>query len=197
MPAGKALFGWVWLNREHESFMNCAVVHIEHRTATMIDSGGSQKIPSLTESVESDKKSINTWLQGCSLPTATTAEYNRRVSSLASVLRQSSEPQGRYALQTDTLSTQYQQGEREMIKELQSKPKSKSIPPRLNGNACVWESAPSMEVSYYTVDALCAPNAKQNTRESEHFEIGWNEPCGVVSGDGAYPIRAIECAMFS
>ena len=28
MPEGKALFAWIWLNREHESFMNCAAVQI-------------------------------------------------------------------------------------------------------------------------------------------------------------------------
>jgi hypothetical protein len=28
IPEGDAIFGWVWLNREHESFMNCAKVHI-------------------------------------------------------------------------------------------------------------------------------------------------------------------------
>lgn len=92
---------------------------------------------------------------------------------------------------------QYQQEDEEMTKKLQSKPRFKSIATRLNGNACVWESAPSMEVSYYSVDALCAPDAKQNTRESELFEIGWNEPCGVVTSDGTYPIREMECAVFS
>ncbi|CAN9238383.1 unnamed protein product [Alternaria alternata] len=28
MPSGPAVFAWVWLNREHESFMNCASVQI-------------------------------------------------------------------------------------------------------------------------------------------------------------------------
>lgn len=63
--------------------------------------------------------------------------------------------------------------------------------------ACAWDSAPSMVVSYYTVDAACAPNAKMNVPESDTFEIGWNEPCGVVEGDGEYPIKEMDCNMFS
>ncbi|CAA9960962.1 hypothetical protein P3342_006526 [Pyrenophora teres f. teres] len=34
MPAGDALFGWVWLNREHEAFMNCAKVNIAADSST-------------------------------------------------------------------------------------------------------------------------------------------------------------------
>jgi hypothetical protein len=64
-------------------------------------------------------------------------------------------------------------------------------------DACAWDSAPSMVVSYYTVDAACAPNAKMNVPESDTFEIGWNEPCGVVEGDGEYPIKDMDCNMFS
>lgn len=63
--------------------------------------------------------------------------------------------------------------------------------------ACAWDSAPSMVVSYYTVDAACAPNAKMNVPESDTFEIGWSEPCGVVEGDGQYPIKEMDCNMFS
>lgn len=62
--------------------------------------------------------------------------------------------------------------------------------------ACAWDSAPSMVVSYYTVDAACAPNAKMNVPESDTFEIGWMEPCGVVEGDGEYPIKEMDCNMF-
>lgn len=63
--------------------------------------------------------------------------------------------------------------------------------------ACAWDSAPSMVVSYYTVDAACAPNAKMNVPESDTFEIGWNEPCGVVEGDGEFPVQEMDCNMFS
>jgi hypothetical protein len=64
-------------------------------------------------------------------------------------------------------------------------------------SACDWNSAPLMMVSYYTSDAECAPNAKINTPESDTFEIGWEEPCGVVEGDGEYPIKPMDCNMFA
>jgi hypothetical protein len=63
-------------------------------------------------------------------------------------------------------------------------------------DACDWNSAPAMEVSYYTPDAKCAPNAKQNTPESDEFELGWDVSCGVVDGDGEYNIKMMRCDMF-
>lgn len=63
-------------------------------------------------------------------------------------------------------------------------------------DACDWASAPAMEVSYYTIDAKCAANAKQNTPESDEFELGWDVSCGVVDGDGEYKIKMMECDMF-
>jgi hypothetical protein len=63
-------------------------------------------------------------------------------------------------------------------------------------DACDWATAPAMEVSYYTEDAKCAPNAKLNTPESDNFEIGWDVKCGVVNGDGEYKIKMMDCKMF-
>jgi hypothetical protein len=60
-------------------------------------------------------------------------------------------------------------------------------------DACNWDSAPAMEVSYYTEDAKCAPNAKQDTPESDTFEIKWDVSCGVVEGDGEYPLKTMQC----
>lgn len=34
IPAGDHLFGWVWLNREHESFVNCAKVSITNSSSS-------------------------------------------------------------------------------------------------------------------------------------------------------------------
>jgi len=34
IPAGQHLFGWVWLNREHESFVNCAKVSITNDSSS-------------------------------------------------------------------------------------------------------------------------------------------------------------------
>lgn len=63
-------------------------------------------------------------------------------------------------------------------------------------DACDWNSAPAMEVSYYTSDAKCAPNAKILTPESDNFELGWDVSCGVVEGDGEYKIKMMECNMY-
>jgi hypothetical protein len=63
-------------------------------------------------------------------------------------------------------------------------------------DACDWASAPAMEVSYYTSDAKCAPNAKVNMPESDSFELGWDVNCGVVEGDGEYNIKMMECNMY-
>lgn len=63
-------------------------------------------------------------------------------------------------------------------------------------DACDWASAPAMEMSYYTIDAKCAPNAKANTPESDDFELGWDVSCGVDKGDGEYKIKMMDCNMF-
>lgn len=63
-------------------------------------------------------------------------------------------------------------------------------------DACAWDTAPSMMISYFTVDAACAPNVKMTSHASDAFELGWNEPCGVIEGDGEYPIKFIDCDMF-
>jgi hypothetical protein len=63
-------------------------------------------------------------------------------------------------------------------------------------DSCDWASAPAMEVSYYTSDAKCAPNAKTLMPESDTFELGWDVSCGVVNGDGEYKIKMMQCNMY-
>jgi hypothetical protein len=63
-------------------------------------------------------------------------------------------------------------------------------------DACDWASAPAMEVSYFTSDASCAPNAKMLMPESDEFELGWDVSCGVVEGDGEYKIKMMDCHMY-
>jgi hypothetical protein len=50
-----------------------------------------------------------------------------------------------------------------------------------------------METSYYSAGASCAPDAKLNNAESDDFEIGWSDACGIVEGDGEYSIQNVEC----
>jgi hypothetical protein len=63
-------------------------------------------------------------------------------------------------------------------------------------DACDWATAPPMEVSYFTSDAKCAPNAKSLMPDSDEFELGWDVSCGVVEGDGEYKIKMMECNMY-
>lgn len=60
-------------------------------------------------------------------------------------------------------------------------------------DACDWNTAARIETSYYCIYASCAPDAKRNNPESDDFEIGWGDACGVVDGDGEYTIWIIEC----
>ena len=62
-------------------------------------------------------------------------------------------------------------------------------------DACDWNSAPAMEVSYYTPDANCAPNAKAHMPKSDAFELGWDVSCGVVEGQSEFEIKMMSCAM--
>jgi hypothetical protein len=50
-----------------------------------------------------------------------------------------------------------------------------------------------MDTSYYSTGASCAPDAKLNNAESDDFEIGWSDACGIVEGDGEYTIQNVEC----
>ena len=64
-------------------------------------------------------------------------------------------------------------------------------------DACDWATAPPMEVSYYTKDAKCAPNAKINFPESDNFELKWDVSCGVVQGKTDYQLKTMNCNMYA
>ncbi|EMD66420.1 hypothetical protein COCSADRAFT_84949 [Bipolaris sorokiniana ND90Pr] len=115
IPTGIAVFGWIWLNREHEFFMNCAAVQISSSSSS-----------TTTRTYKSFKT------------------LHRRLENSAS-------------------------------------------------DVCDWNTAPSMETSYYSVDARCAPSAKLKNLKSDEFEIGWGDVCGVVEGDKEYTIQNIKC----
>ena len=66
-------------------------------------------------------------------------------------------------------------------------------PDSLASDACDWNAAPRMDTSYYSTGASCAPDAKLNNAESDDFEIGWSDACGIVEGDGEYTIQNVEC----
>jgi hypothetical protein len=308
MPEGKALFAWIWLNREHESFMNCAAVQIGQGSGnyttptnppkpsgsatqpTQPDDKPSYGTPSKPtppsgppskptpssgppssapgkpsygvppsqdedseeapsnedgkpsnddeessnedegnhsedegsssedEGSWSDSEDEGVWNEDGEKPSEEETESWNGDYNEAGESGQDSKGEKPYSLRRDVRSRTYmidgfkcactsaeprrcpcsggnsiaQRG----IAERKALRKHRREAIRKRASACDWNSAPSMIVSYYTSDAACAPNAKINTPESDTFEIGWEEPCGVVEGDGEYPIKPLDCNMF-
>jgi hypothetical protein len=140
MPKGDALFAWSWLNREHESFFNCAKVHIESNDRNEPRSAQLGETPHAEERPFDEHRVM--------------AKYGRHYKSPHNP-------------------------------PLQSAHKHTDV--------CIWKSAPTMETSYYTIDATCMPNAKLVRPASDNFEVGWDVSCGVVEGDGEYSIERVNC----
>ncbi|KAF1351449.1 hypothetical protein EJ07DRAFT_138053 [Lizonia empirigonia] len=245
MPSGKALFAWIWLNREHESFMNCAVVRIADGSGNEAVSTRSTTFDILTAEVAIPSSSV---LSSSSVTRATdsyhpmmsarpTSFHGNRITELSRAVAPHDHDAieaGVHAKPNDPESESFLRTKEEGVSERRQSVKLKtsngyrnkdeSRPGRSGrdhssqeqslaglmtlrasrrdarkkgAGACAWDTAPSMMISYYTIDAACAPNAKIIFRDSDSFEIGWNEPCGVVEGDGEYPIKVIDCDMFS
>ncbi|KAH5617495.1 hypothetical protein HBI23_255590 [Parastagonospora nodorum] len=114
IPSGEALFVWVWLNREHEAYVNCAKVRI---------GAGEDGAASASRSSGASRSAV-------SLPRSTGA----------------------------------------------LKP-----PPQSSTEA------------YFADGARCMAGAKLSNPTSDEFEYGWDVPCGMIAGDGAYPIRTVGC----
>ncbi|KAF1927093.1 lytic polysaccharide monooxygenase [Didymella exigua CBS 183.55] len=282
MPEGKALFAWIWLNREHESFMNCAAVQIgegsgntttpTNPAAPSVSATKPSKPSSSTYQPDDEQPQYSVAPQPTSTRAAGKPSYPTASASPAQPEDDESteEPSYDAPSEDDSEETDDSEGtdnseEEEEDNDYKDSEESDneetdnkwSHPGHWNSNrhqsikykmidehkckvdtvtkraececkatsgcsnqkralverkavrivrrdaikkradACAWNSAPSMVVSYYTVDAACAPNAKMNVPESDTFEIGWSEPCGVVEGDGEYPIKEMDCNMFS
>jgi len=287
MPEGKALFAWIWLNREHESFMNCAAVQIGEgsgNTTTPTNpaapsvSATKPSEPSSSGYAPSQSDKPDNEPQYSTLPanpsptggrpsypgsSATPSKPDNEESgeepsceapaednSNESDEENSDEEGDNSGDESDDEGSDNENSENETENKWNGRPgrwnphrrqsykykmvdehkcKIDSVAKRAEceckassgctsekralverkavrmvrrdalkkrAGACAWDSAPSMVVSYYTVDAACAPNAKMNVPESDTFEIGWMEPCGVVEGDGEYPIKEMDCNMF-
>ncbi|KAJ4310746.1 hypothetical protein N0V94_008295 [Neodidymelliopsis sp. IMI 364377] len=289
MPEGKALFIWIWLNREHESFDNCAVVNIGKDSGNTTTPTNPAK-PSVSATKPTTPSSPayqpsqpdnEDQYSAPPAPTSTRAADSPSYPTASSTSAQpdnedsSDEPSYEAPSEEDSKDTdnedndddssddnnddssdeedsndsdedsdseetdnkwqgrhghwnshRHQMAKYKMIDEHKcritakravcdckaatgcSKMKRELTERKAlrmtrrdafkkRADACAWDSAPSMVVSYYTVDAACAPNAKMNVPESDTFEIGWVEPCGVVEGDGEYPIKDMDCNMFS
>ncbi|KZM20340.1 uncharacterized protein EKO05_0006864 [Ascochyta rabiei] len=285
MPEGKALFAWIWLNREHESFMNCAAVQIGEGSGNTTPTNPAKPSVSATkpnspsssayqptQPDENDQYSaappVPTSTRAAGYPSYPTAsasptqpgdEESTEEPSYDAPSEDSSEETDDSEDSDDSSDEEDSNNDNEESDNEETEDKWSGRPGRWNSHrhqtvkykmidehkckitlrsdradascvckassgcspqkrglterkalrmarrdaikkradACAWNSAPSMVVSYYTVDAACAANAKMNVPDSDTFEIGWNEPCGVVEGDGEYPIKDMDCNMFS
>ncbi|KAH7071678.1 hypothetical protein FB567DRAFT_208956 [Paraphoma chrysanthemicola] len=261
MPNGDALFAWIWLNREHEAFMNCAKVKItggsgnttpttpsqpSSPATTPKQSSGTtpqQPVSSTTPQQPDDEEETSPQLPDDEEDTPPPAKTSRaprptrtgrpgpRPTTTSSSLHAKPTPssndeddsEGHWwsrphkEVKADTRkysvdgwscacrreilnprcycdSSDSSAEKRAAIEKKALRMHRRNLSKRVD--ACDWASAPAMEVSYYTSDAKCAPNAKVNMPQSDSFELGWNVNCGVVEGDGEYNIKMMECGMY-
>ena len=191
MPSGPAVFAWIWLNREHESFMNCASVQIGSSSSNSTVSIYSSSSTGLTTSHTAIPARTDGILRGGE-------PYES--SNLNGV------PTGRDSWSGSKLTrSRWEHLEHRHSRKSHryyyvrkayrdhSPRKHYRKPKRLVSDTCDWNSAPRMETSYYSTDATCAPNAKLDNPSSDTFEIGWDDACGIVEGDNEYAIQEIEC----
>jgi len=225
IPEGPAIFLWIWLNREHEAFSNCAKVNIV--------SGSGSSPPAQPSTPAQPKPSQYPAMpqppaQSSSKPNfpAPAPQSSTKPSPPApSPSKQPTNDNPKYGErphpdvnsgdrkynvddwtcicgQGPTNSRCFCWGDevdappekRATVEKKALRMHRRSLYKRVD--SCDWASAPAMETSYYTSDAKCAPNAKINMPESDDFEISWDVKCGVVQGDGEYPLKLMQCGMY-
>jgi hypothetical protein len=179
MPKGPAVFAWIWLNREHESFMNCASVHIGKDSSDNTQTGGAH-----SSSVQSTARARSTDRHGHKKSTS----IPRKTWSIASPTGSPWE-QIRHKHRRKHFKYYYVRA----VERRKTLPRHSILLKKRATQVCDWASAPIMRTSYYTTDAICAADAKVKKVESDSFEISWRDACGVVEGDGEYPIKDMKC----
>ncbi|KAH7389880.1 hypothetical protein BKA66DRAFT_460026 [Pyrenochaeta sp. MPI-SDFR-AT-0127] len=246
MPEGDALFAWVWLNREHEAFMNCAKVKIgagsgnsttPSQPSQPAQSGTAPKPssqpttqPEQPDDDEEPAAPVPTSRAGGRRPrptsttttTVVTTQVRSRPSRTPSPDSDNDESswswpgrphpevkQGSRRYQVDGSRCECRRDELTLAarcscegsEEKRGAIERKAL--RLHRrtfykrvDACNWDSAPAMEVSYYTEDAKCAPNAKINQPSSDDFELKWDVSCGAVEGGSEYNLKTMTCNMY-
>jgi hypothetical protein len=263
MPEGAAIFAWVWLNREHEAFMNCAKVNIGGNSGgpaqpfktsksgtspkPTSQSYGAQPKPSQAQAEpkqqEDDKGTAPGPSDGADGDegaeddeSSEDTEGSENIEEGSDYSAESEETEGSDNTDASEDSTnkprwadrphrKVKEGVRRYNVEGHScECRHHPLSPRCycdssassegraviekkalrmhrrtqykRVNACDWLSAPAMEVSYFTSDASCAPNAKMLKPESDDFELGWDVGCGIIEGDGEYKIKMMDCSMY-
>jgi len=262
MPEGDAIFIWVWLNREHEAFENCAKVHIggsgsssgsgdtsepnePSQSATQPEQPAysetepeetpeptyaQPEAPAEDEEEEDDGEryeqppaptpvengppavvvttvvatTIYEQYQATETPTAEQSDNSDRGHWWNRPHKEVKANTRRYAV--DGSSCECRRDELTLAARCACDSANKAIERKAlrmhrrtfykRVDACDWNSAPAMEVSYYTPDANCAPGAKDRMPESDTFELGWDVNCGVVEGQSEYEIKMMSCDMY-
>ncbi|KAL6705654.1 hypothetical protein ACN47E_006601 [Coniothyrium glycines] len=245
MPEGPAIFSWVWLNREHESFVNCAKVNIgsgssNSSTPSTPTSPSSpsqsasrpqrpaQSAAQPLEPDEEEPETPTTESPGSRITTTTTAvttiyieptgtpDDTQDEENFEDNTEDTDSPDGQWwrnrphrkvqegarRYQVDGAHCECRRDEFTLAARCSCDTTDSAVERKAlrlhrrtfykRVDACDWNSAPVMETSYYTEDAKCAPNAKQDTPESDTFEIRWDVSCGVVEGS-EYPLKTMIC----
>jgi hypothetical protein len=222
MPSGPAVFAWIWLNREHESFMNCASVQISSSSSNSTvpiyssSTAGSATchtaLPAPTDRIQREGEPYDSgnhdgiWTGRNGWSGSKLARSRREHIKHQHIKHQHIKHQHIKHQHIKHQHIKHQHIKHQHIKHQHryyyyvpkshrdhSHRKHYRMPEKLASDACDWNSAPSMETSYYSTDANCVPNAKLNNPKSDTFEIGWRNACGIVEGDNEYAIRNIEC----
>ncbi|KAF2818163.1 hypothetical protein CC86DRAFT_309717 [Ophiobolus disseminans] len=193
MPEGPAVFAWIWLNREHESFMNCASVQIGRDSSNSTD-------PTLSNGTSSSRTRLDA-LPHPTQPSSTSSSRKRPTLLPQSTVWPEREKWADRPNNRDSSERNRHKHRRKHVKYHYSRAVDKHKVLRENGGlvkklalqACDWKSAPRMETRYYTIDAKCAANAKLKNPRSDSFEISWSNACGITEGDKEYPVKDITC----
>jgi hypothetical protein len=180
MPKGPAVFAWIWLNREHESFMNCASVQIGEGLSNV-----TQPKVAYSSAIQSTSQTTSTNRRNHVMPNSTSRHHQIIASPTGSHRERTRHKHRRKHYK-------YSYYVRAVDKP-KSLPKSEILLEERAYQACDWTSAPMMRTSYYTKDAKCAANAKMELMGSDDFEIGWSDACGVIKGDREYTIKDLKC----
>jgi hypothetical protein len=252
MPEGDAIFMWVWLNREHEAYENCAKVHIGAGSGDSTESSEPsqsatqpeqpaycetepeetpQSTPAQPEAPPKDNEDDERYEQS---PDAAPIEGGPAVVVTNVVPTTIYEPyqptETANSEQTDNSDGHHwwnrphkevkvgtrryavdgsccvcRRNELTLAARCACDSPNKAIERKAlrmhrrtfykRVDACNWSLAPAMEVSYYTADANCAPNAKAHMPKSDTFELGWDVTCGVVEGQSEFEIKMLSCDM--
>ncbi|KAI8932715.1 hypothetical protein NX059_010207 [Plenodomus lindquistii] len=256
MPAGNYVWGWLWLNREHESFSNCAKVSITNDDGSTpsqpsgpAESGTAPEYPAEASAKpqypKDDKPAsppaappVVSTTVAAGGPVVTTTVVKTIYASEPTGAPSSDKSNGSEATESVEDTSEYDENHwsrrphRKVVegtrryevdgsrcecrreepslavrcacdsassKRSEVEHKARRLHRRTlykRVDACDWNTAPTMETSYYTVDAKCAPNAKMNMPESDAFELKWDVSCGVVEGTSEYPLETMNCNMY-